>query len=315
MKKITWVLLLVLSLSIIISGCTNKDNVVEVEEVAEDVEQVEFTNDIYMVTADWLQENMEREDILVLDARGEEEHKKGHIKGALPVMWQAFSNMEGGPGQPNWGNVLDAEDLSAKLSEYGITKDKEIVVYTTSPNGWGEEGRIVWMLRRAGFENTKMLDGGYDYWSANGYEISKDEVMPVSASVEIETLNDNTNITTEELNNKINDVVIIDVRDKSEYEGATKYGEARGGHLPSAINITFNEFLNKDGTLKTANEIQSILDDNGVEKEDEIVTYCTAGIRSAHMQIVLDMMGYENVKNYDASFYAWAGNEDLTVEK
>ncbi len=171
------------------------------------------------------------------------------------------------------------------------------------------------MLRRAGFENAKMLDGGYDYWTANGYETSKDKVNPVVGRVEVETLDNKTNISTEELNSKLNEVVIIDVRDKSEYEGATKYGEARGGHLPGAINITFNEFLNKDGTLKTAQEIQIILDDNGIKKDDEIVTYCTAGIRSAHMQIVLHMMGYENVKNYDASFYAWAGNEDLEVEK
>lgn len=289
----------------------NTDEAGEVEEV----EKVEFVDDSYIVTADWLKENIDREDLLVLDARGEDAHKKGHISGAIPVMWQGFANMEGGPGEANWGTVLEPKALSEKLSQHGITKDKEIVVYTTSPNGWGEEGRIVWMLKRAGFENAKMLDGGYDYWSSNGYETSKDKVELVAGNVEVTDLDNETNITTEELNSKLNEVVIIDVRDKSEYEGATKYGEARGGHLPGAINITFNEFLNKDGTLKTAEEIQSILDDNGIKKDDEIVTYCTAGIRSAHMQIVLDMMGYENAKNYDASFYAWAGNEDLEVEK
>ena len=51
------------------------------------------------------------------------------------------------------------------------------------------------------------------------------------------------------------------------------------------------------------------------KKDDEIVTYCTAGIRSAHMQIVLDMLGYKDAKNYDQSFNAWAGNEDLEVVK
>ena len=50
------------------------------------------------------------------------------------------------------------------------------------------------------------------------------------------------------------------------------------GHIPGAINIPFTEFLNKDGTLKTAKEIKAILDSNGIDKDDEIVTYCTAGI-------------------------------------
>ncbi len=69
----------------------------EVEEVGE----IKFSNNTYMVTADWLQENIEREDLLILDARGEDAHKKGHIKGAIPVVWQSFSNMEGGPGEPH----------------------------------------------------------------------------------------------------------------------------------------------------------------------------------------------------------------------
>jgi len=111
------------------------------------------------------------------------------------------------------------------------------------------------------------------------------------------------------------DLVIIDVREKKEYEGATDFGEARGGHLPGAVNLTFNQFLNEDGTLKTATQIKAILDTNGINADDDIVTYCTAGIRSAHMQIVLTMLGYENVRNYDASFHEWAGNPELLLEK
>lgn len=286
------------------------------EEVKTLEETVEFVDTSYVVSADWLKENMEKENVLILDARGADTHKKGHIPGAIAVMWQGFSNMEGAPGKdPNWGTVLEPKALSERLSENGITKEKEIIVYTTSPDGWGEEGRIVWMLRRAGFDNAKILDGGFDLWKSKGYEVTKDDVVPTPEAVEIQGLDNKTNIDTEELASKLDKVVIIDVREKDEYEGATKYGEPRGGHLPGAINIPFNQFLNKDGTLKTAKEIKTILDDNGINKDDEIVTYCTAGIRSAHMQIVLTMMGYDNVKNYDASFYGWSGNNDLEVVK
>lgn len=313
MKRIKSLIFIVLALALVISGCANKDGN---ENSSESGEKLEFVDSSYITTAEWLKENLDNKELLILDARGEEAHQKGHIPGAIAVMWQEFSNMEGGPGEnPDWGTVLEPSILSEKLAQYGITKDKEIVVYTTSPDGWGEEGRIVWMLRRVGFENTKMLDGGFDYWKASGYEVSKDEVDPVAEELEELTLAATTNITTEELSSKLNDLVIIDSREKSEYEGATKYGEARGGHIPTAINISFNSFLNKDGRLKNPGEIQDILEENGIKKEDEIVTYCTAGIRSAHMQIVLDMLGYENVKNYDASFYAWAGMEDLEIEK
>ena len=316
-KRTALVFVLILILSISLFGCTKDPNTSDDQNTSMEVdESVTFEDTSYVVDADWLKENLDREDLLVLDARGQEAYDKGHIPGAIAVMWQQFANMEGAPGEnPNWGTVLEPKALSEKLSEVGITKDKEIVLYTNTQEGWGEDGRIVWMLRRAGLENTKILDGGWNYWESKGYEVSKESVEPDPSSVEIKELDPKTNIETEELTNKLDEVVIIDVRAKDEYEGATKYGEARGGHLPKAINIPFNQFLNKDGTFKTAGEIKAILDSNGIEKDDEIVTYCTAGIRSAHMQVVFTMMGYNNAKNYDASFHAWAGNSELELEK
>lgn len=323
MKRFKSILILILALMFVVSGCTGKKDVVDegniqqppIEEIKESVEEtIEFVDTSYIVNADWLEDNLNKENILILDARGEDAHKKGHIPGAIAVMWQGFAVMEGAPGEnDNWGTVLEPVALSEKLSEIGVTQDKEIIVYTTSPNGWGEDGRMVWMLRRAGLD-AKILDGGFDYWKAKGYEVSKDEVVPTAGSIGIETLDDKTNITTQELASNLNKVTIIDVRDEEEYSGATKYGEARGGHLPGAKHIQFNQFLNADGTLKTAKEIKAILDENGINKDTEIVTYCTAGIRSAHMQIVLTMMGY-NARNYDSSFYAWAGNSELEIEK
>lgn len=123
------------------------------------------------------------------------------------------------------------------------------------------------------------------------------------------------NITTEELKKNYDQYKIIDVREKEEYDGATKYGEARGGHLPNAINITFNQLYNEDGTIKSSKEIEKILEKAGIKKDDRIVTYCTAGIRSAHMTLALENAGYKNVQNYDASFYEWAGDEVNKLEK
>lgn len=313
-KRAISALVLVLALSVTLAGCT-KDTSNQSSNTNVD-DSIEFEDMSYIVDANWLKENAGREDLLILDARGSEAYDKGHIPGAIAIMWQQFANMEGAPGSdPNWGTVLEPEALSEKLSEVGITKDKEIVVYTNTKNGWGEDGRIVWMLRRAGLENSKILDGGFNYWESNGFEVSKESVEPTPSDVEVAALDDKTNIDTEELSQKLDKVVIIDVREKDEYEGATKYGEVRGGHLPQSISLPFNNFLQKDGTLKRAGEIKAILDDNGINKDDEIVTYCTAGIRSAHMQIVLNMIGYNNAKNYDASFQAWAGNQELELEK
>ena len=124
------------------------------------------------------------------------------------------------------------------------------------------------------------------------------------------------NITTDQLIKEFNDLVIIDTREEDEYLGATKYGEARGGHIEGAINIPFNLFLEKDGTLKKSISIKKILKSKIITNKNsmKIVTYCTAGIRSAHMQVVLESLGY-NARNYDASFYRWANIKTLKLEK
>lgn len=49
----------------------------------------------------------------------------------------------------------------------------------------------------------------------------------------------------------------------------------------------------------------------GLAKTDNIVTYCTAGIRSAYMQLILEMCGYENTWNYDESYYRWCACQEV----
>lgn len=322
-KKISTIITILLILSLFVTGCDKQEEQIgdvtknEQSNTGSDSkgEKIEFEDDSYIVDLDWLKENIANEDVLILDARGEEAYNKGHIPGSVAVTWQQFSDMQGQPGDENWGTVLKGEELSKKLSEIGVTKDKKIVVYADTQKGWGDEGRIVWMLRGVGIENAVMLDGGFNYWKSEKNEVSKEAKVPTPSTVEVSSLDSKIDIKTEELVEKLEKVKIIDVRAKKEYNGATDYGEARGGHIPGAINLDFMEFLNKDGTLKSATEIQAILDENGIKKDDEVVTYCTAGIRSAHMQIVLTMLGYNNAKNYDQSFYAWAGNKDLEVIK
>lgn len=322
MKKNIMMLLLAASLMVGLSACgaeekpaepTKTESKAETENKAPE-EAVAFEDTSYMVDADWLKENLDK--VQILDARGVDAYGQGHIPSAIPVMWQQFSMMEGKPGESSeWGTVLQAEALSKALSAIGLSADKDIIVYAGAQKGWGEEGRIVWMLQRAGFTKAKILDGGLQYWESKGYETTKEITPLVPTEVKVAALSSETNIDTKTLKEKLDQVTIIDVREADEYAGATKYGEARGGHLPGAINIPFVDFINADGRLKTAAEIQKILDEKGIKKDAEIVTYCTAGIRSAHMQIVLEMLGYQQAKNYDDSFYAWAGNPDLPLEK
>jgi len=320
MKRINKLISVALSISIIagaLVGCGSKevDNKANNDKKIQSKNEKALINEEYRVNAQWLSENINDENIVVMDAREPKVYLDGHIPGAISVPWQSLSKIEGKNYEKGWGTVLDKEELEKKLGELGINNEKTVIAYCDSTASWGDDGRIVWMLQVAGIENAKILDGGVKAWKSLKLGMTNDRVSKEAVEFKITNEDKSSTINTEELAKNISDYKIIDTRSKVEFEGAQKYGELRGGHIPGAINIEFNTLVDDKGTLKSPEEIEKIMKDNGINKEDEIVTYCTAGIRSAHMAVVLKMIGYENVKNYDESIYAWAADENLSMEK
>lgn len=264
------------------------------------------------VSTEWLSQN--KDNVKIIDARGKA-YKLGHIPGAIEVSWKSLSDMDAEFGSEKWGTVSEVDELSKKLNALGIKSTDEIVVYSKTLGAWGEDGRVYWTLQMAGFKNLHILDGGIDKWKSENRKTTIFKTKYPEVTNSIVKWDNSRNITTDQLIKEFDDLVIIDTREKDEFLGATKFGEARGGHIKGAVNIPFNSFLEKDGTLKDPKVIEKILKSKGIhDKTVKIVTYCTAGIRSAHMQVVLEELGY-NARNYDASFYRWAALKTLELEK
>lgn len=264
-----------------------------------------------LVTAAHVKDNLARS--IVIDARSVADYTAGHIAGAINARWQRFSNAETGkPGDAGWGTLRTASEIAADLGSLGVQKDKQIVVYT-SPDNWGADGRIVWTLRVAGFPNSMILDGGYKTWTDAGYPTSTDPTTLTPVTVSVGSLDQSMRITTAELAAHLGDSKLIDVRTEKEFAGSTDSGEVRGGHLPGAANVPFASMFKDDGTLKSASDIFALMETAGVSMSDDIVFYSTDGVRSAYATLVFRAMGYTKVRNYDGSFYEWAGDASLKL--
>ena len=275
-------------------------------------ERAYVQNDL-LVSVDWTKKHLLSDEVIIIDARGDEAYDEGHIQGAISATWKVFSKMKAPMGK-GFTTLLDPEELSEKFRELGIDDKKTVVVYA-NPDDWGEDGRIVWMLRRAGLFNTKILDGGWPAWEKAEGKISKTKTIPTPSNIVIKQMNPDMLATTEWITKNRKDIVLIDTRSLIEWYGATNYGEVRGGHIKDALHLKWSEFFNEDNTIKTQTQIEEIMKKEGITKNDTIVLYCTAGIRSAHMTLILRMAGYKNAKNYAASIYEWAAKSELPMEK
>lgn len=252
----------------------------------------------YVTTA----QEVKNKDCILVDARGS---IFGTIKGAVVINWKQLATCsDGKPGDANWGVILDKARLDKTLGDLGLDMNKPIVVFGDCNGAWGEEGRIVWELSAVGYKDVQFVDGGYAALKAAGFPTAFSGTRLPPVKVSTEPVGKQFSIDTAELKNGYADFKIIDTRTDAEYNGATKYGEAKGGKLPNAISLMFSDMFQSNGLLKSNAEIEKLIQDAGIKKTDKIVTYCTAGIRSAFVQLVFEMLGYDT-KNYDESFYRW----------
>jgi len=125
----------------------------------------------------WLLHRLTAKNVVILDARppkqysGEEgeEIRKGHIPGARNVFWE--TTLEGEDIRV-WKKK---EDLEKLLSESGVTKDKEIVVYSRAGR---EASHLYFTLKYVvGFPNVRLYRGSWVEWSA-------DKTLPVKIGMD-----------------------------------------------------------------------------------------------------------------------------------
>ena len=268
--------------------------------------------DSYVYSIEKLKENYD--DVIVLDARTQDEYDKGHLPNAVRAQWQDWSNVEVKQDSGEWA-VIDSNDkLSELFGKLGIDGTKPVVIYTDTLAGWGEEGRQLWTFRVFGLTNTYILNGGIKAWKEAGGEITKDK--PDVKAVTGPKANPNTDLfaDTEYLAGKLDTVNILDTREDEEYAGTKNYGEKTNGRVPNSKHIWFKDFYNADGTYLTPAQIRARVEALGYKTEDEVVLYCTGGIRSGFTTMMLQIAGYTKARNYNASFSGWAGT-DQKIDK
>jgi thiosulfate/3-mercaptopyruvate sulfurtransferase len=245
---------------------------------------------------------------VIVDTRPSWKFLLSHIPGAINLGdWQEFTHTINGVK----GLLKDDKGFIAeKLGPLGISLEKTIIIYGEPNDPWRTDGRFFWMFERFGFQKVALLDGGLASWKRAGKKIQRGRQHSTSQSnLTPNIINLNNQVIADKIliNNAFLDknFTIIDNRKRKEFDGATPYGSPRGGHIPNAIHIHWPEFFQTNGNLKTLPALNSILDQNGIRSNQEVIVYCTGGVRSAMAYFVFRYLGYK-VRNYDGSWWDWS---------
>ena len=171
----------------------------------------------------------------------------------------------------------------------------------------------------------RILDGGRQKWVEEDRELTIDALSRESVTYRANEPDESIRTFRDDVLAGLGDDTraLVDVRSPQEYSGDLiappgyeQEGAQRGGHIPTAKSIPWASAVRDDGTFKSAEELRLLYGDQGVTPEKHVVAYCRIGERSAHTWIVLrELLGYENVRNYDGSWTEWGNLVDVPIEK
>ena len=116
---------------------------------------------------------------------------------------------------------------------------------------------------------------------------------------------------------------MIDVRSPEEFRGELlapphlPQEQAQvPGHIPGARNIPWSKAAEEDGSFKSAAALRELYGGAGATADESIIAYCRIGERSSHTWFVLhELLGYEDVRNYDGSWTEYGSLVGVPVER
>ncbi len=228
-----------------------------------------------------------------------EEYEQAHIPGAAFFDHDAFSD----PTNPYMYMVLPEAALMEQTGRIGIDGDSDVVFYTSGVIA--SATRAWWLLRYAGHDNVRVLNGGLAAWQAAGgtLETGNRQYAPATFTGQ---LRPDMMASKEEVQAALADgaTCVTNSLTQESYD----QGHITGSSLTPITDLSpdMASFLPQEAlAARLADEAQN----------ERIITYCGGGIAATTNAMAHLMAGNPNVAVYDGSMDEWAKGRAAGYDK
>jgi thiosulfate/3-mercaptopyruvate sulfurtransferase len=277
-----------------------------------------------LVSTEWLAQNLETPDLVIIDVRTEANYTFAHLPGAVSL---AYAGLEPFNEKKQCQLMPSPADVTTMMRALGVNDSTHVVIYdqgnTTSD---ATEGcAAVWILESMGHANVSYLDGGFTKWTFEGRAL--DNKKPAPRPGNFTAKRDETKVAALSdviANLKTRKALFVDDRSPAQHFGTSKRADVvRYGHIPGSLNFPA-DFMTNAGvnrapaTIKSKRELEAAARGVGLPKDRTrpIIVYCNSAQQAGMGYFVLhDILGYRNVKTYDGSMLEYAQVKTLPLAR
>ena len=272
--------------------------------------------DVIVTAADLAAElDADPDRLVLLDVRwslggppGHDEYLEGHLPGAVFV---DLDHELAAPPSPERGRhpLPEVADLQAAARRWGIDDDSRVVAYDASGNL--AAARAWWLLRWAGHDDVRLLDGGLAAWTATGAGLETRETIPHGGQVSFDGAGRLPTVELDAVPGIARDGLLLDARAPERFRGEVEPVDPKAGHVPGARNLPTGSLLDAHGRFLPREELRARFTAVGADGGERLTASCGSGVTAAHLLAAASIAGLEGAL-YPGSWSQYSAH-DLPV--